>query len=272
MSQTCRVLACLALAGLIPVLTAWAAPARPAKPTLEAALAQRVNFVGFEDPKTRFEEILDAFHKLWNVTFVVNEKAFEAEAVKEVLKQEIAQPTPIPPMATSLATVLRKVLARVPAESGATWMLRADHIEITTGQAQAAEVWGDYNGPRLPLVNAGIERIPLDVALRDLAEQAEFSVVIDRRAAEQARMDVTAHFRNTPLDSAVRLLSDMADLRPVQLDNVLYVTTRENAAAMEARLEKERKPGPTDDEQPAARYRKGSGRGQAVPPKQPGGM
>ncbi len=37
-----------------------------------------------------------------------------------------------------------------------------------------------------------------------------------------------------PLDTAVRILADMADLQPVIMDNVIYVTTRENAVRLEA--------------------------------------
>ena len=38
---------------------------------------------------------------------------------------------------------------------------------------------------------------------------------------------------NVPVDTAVRVLADMADLQPAFLDNVIYVTTRENAKRLE---------------------------------------
>src|SRR5262249_51766019 len=50
-----------------------------------------------------------------------------------------ADPNPIPPMKTTLATVLKKILARVPVPSGATYLIRRDVIEITTGQFATAE-------------------------------------------------------------------------------------------------------------------------------------
>jgi len=52
---------------------------------------------------------------------------------------------------------------------------------------------------------------------------------------------VTATLNNVPIDTAVLILSDMADLRPVALDNVLYVTTSENAEYLRARQEEQRK-------------------------------
>src|SRR5205823_4860248 len=45
----------------------------------------------------------------------------------------------IPEMNATLGTVLRKILARIPATSGATFLIRKDTIEITTGQFAAAE-------------------------------------------------------------------------------------------------------------------------------------
>jgi hypothetical protein len=53
--------------------------------------------------------------------------------------------------------------------------------------------------------------------------------VIDARAREKATTRVTATLNNVPVDTAVLILADMADLRMIVLDNVLYVTTKENA-------------------------------------------
>jgi hypothetical protein len=253
------VLGAVAAGGLAVLAVAWAAPVPPAPPSMAARLAKRVDFPGVDDPKATFGEVLDSLAKHFDVAFDINERAFNAENLRDVAKTEIIQPNPIPPMKVELRTVLRKVLSRVPIPSGATFTIHDDSIEITTGAFQAAEIWGEFKGPHLPLVWASIEKIPLDEALRELAEQARFNVLIDTRAAEKAHTQVSGRMRNTPLDTAVRLLADMADLRAVHLDNVLYVTTKENAAALEARLEKERGQSQTPDDDSAPRHRKGSG-------------
>src|SRR6185437_4373035 len=115
-----------------------------------------------------------------------------------------------------------------------------------------------------------LSKSPLEDAVKELAEQAEFNVVFDNRAADKAKTTVSAVFRNTPLDTALRLLADMADLRAVHLDNVLYVTTKENAAALEARLDRERIPAiPLDDNNSTpgeSSPRKGSGPGNITIP------
>jgi hypothetical protein len=261
-----RLFGSLVLVGGIAVAAAWAAPAPPAPPSITATLAKEINFAGMEDPKQDLAGALEQFSKVYGLVFDINEKAFAAENMKDVAKTEIANPTPVPPMKARLETVLRKVLSRVPAPSGAAFVVRDDHIEITTGATLASEVWGDFKGPHLPLVMASLDKQPLDEALRQLADQTHFNVVLDNRAAEKGVTPVTAKFRNTPLDTAVRLLADMADLRSVQLDNVLYVTTKENAAAMEARFDKERSVSPMSDEElPSRRHRKGTGPNPIVP-------
>jgi tetratricopeptide (TPR) repeat protein len=108
---------------------------------LQKILATPVNFEGFEDPKTTLVEALDVLSKKYLITFDVNEKAFQFAQVMDVLKTEIANRNPVPPMKTTLATVLRKILARVTPANGdtATWLIRRDVIEITTGTFAVAE-------------------------------------------------------------------------------------------------------------------------------------
>jgi hypothetical protein len=214
-----------------------AAPAAANAEDLQTKLGRRVSFKGFDDPKTTLVDALDSLSKWYfggAEVFDVNEKAFRFDQFMDVLKAPIAENNPVPPMNTTLAAVLRKILARVNAPSGATWLIRRDVIEITTGEFQRREVWGTADeGPFLPIVQVAFDRRPLDEALKELAEQAEYSVVLDASAAEKGKTPVTARMYNAPLDTAVRLLAGMAGLRPVMLDNVLYVTTREGAEALE---------------------------------------
>jgi hypothetical protein len=227
----------------------WAAPVpgavRDRGDELADILARTVKFSGFDDPKTTLVEALDNLSKRYDLSFDVNEAAFKAEMVPEVLKTEIAQPSPVPEMVAPLGMALKKVLARIP--SGATFVIRREVIEITTVEALRKEIWGEnYRGPMLPLVRSNFEKLPLQDGLRELAQQAEYNVVLDSAVDEKAaKTPVTAKLRNAPLDTAVCLLADMADLRVVQTANVLYVTTPEKAEALRARLKLEQpKPAP----------------------------
>jgi hypothetical protein len=233
-------------------------------PSLVQKLNQRVKFEGFSDPKMTLGDALEKLAKLGDVTFDVDEKAFQAENLRDVLRTEITATSPIPAMKNvRFSTILLKVLSRIPVQTWATFHVRGDSIEITTSAVQDALVWGGSKVPYLPLVNVVLDKTPLEDAVKQLADLSDFNIVIDNRSSDKAKTPVTGKFLNTPLDTALRLLTDMADLRAVQLDNVLYVTTKENAVALEARLEKEK--GPTDDnENPEGvnirGYRKGSGR------------
>jgi hypothetical protein len=227
-------------------------------------LGRRVNFPGVEDPKTTLREALDHLADLSGLSFDINDAAFREDGVADVASHQIAE-KPIPKMKNApVGRVLRKLLARVPAEGGAVFMVRREAVEITTTKAQAAEVWPkDYEGPHLPLVSATFDGTPLDEALKELARQSGMNVVVDARVVERAKVPVSARFLNAPLDTAVRVLADMAELKPFPVDNLLYVTARDNAD----RLEQQQRPAP---DEPEAAPRLGNGPGHRPPPEQAG--
>jgi hypothetical protein len=258
----------LVLAGLVTVVGTNLATRGEDKQTasLAARLKQPVDFKGIEaDPKMTFQEALDVLAKDYGLKFDINEAAFREEMVDDVESRPVVEKA-VPKMSqVPLETVVRKILARVPAQSTTTYIIRHDAIEVTTGANLIREIWGPgYEGPYLPLANRSFDRQPLEEALKDLAASCNFNIVLDSRAAEKARLPVTARFENTPLDTAVRLLADMADLRPFLVDNVLYVTTPERADRMEAK-ERERA-----DENPNAGKRVGTGRWLQRPSGAPG--
>lgn len=242
---------------MVGMLLSWGTAAGanvPEAVRVRQALGQTVHYFGLDDPKATLTDALDqiAKHpdiKALKVKFDINEKAFQEEDVPEVQKTELANPNPIPPKDASLDAVLRKLLSRVPAKSGATYVVRHDGIiEITTGEAVRREFYRrsveGLDKPLPPLVIAVFEEKPLAEALRTLARQAHGNVVLDLRSVKDAaKAPVTAELINVPLDDAVRLLADLAGLHSVSVGRVLYVTTAENArrlaAEEEAREEKQ---------------------------------
>jgi hypothetical protein len=222
----------------MPPVRALGRGARPDEATF-AKLAKKVKFPGYEDPKMSLAEALEDLGKKYDLTFDINERAYVYEGIRDVGRTEIAWPNPIPELNVPLEAVLKKVLARIPVPSGATWIIRRDQIEITTHTFLHAEIWGERPaGPFLPLVRASLENKSLEETLGELAEQARHNVVLNSVAAEKAKTNVTARFSNLPLDTAVRLLADMAELKVVSLENVLYVTTREKATALQEEQKK----------------------------------
>jgi tetratricopeptide (TPR) repeat protein len=110
------------------------------KKTLELreTLGRVTKYDGLDDPKFTLQDALDQLSAKYGVNFDVNEKAFKFEMVDDVLKKEIANP-PIPPLTASLGTIIRKILSRIVVNSGATFIIRRDTIEITTGLFATSE-------------------------------------------------------------------------------------------------------------------------------------
>lgn len=198
-------------------------------PRLRHGLMVTIDYTGIDDARATLSDALDQLSTRFNLTFDINEKAFEMDNLKDVARTPVADPTPLPPMNATLATVLRKILHRVPATSGTTYLIRRDRIEITTETFVRAELGIPENCPLWPLVSDTLENASIAAALRRLAEQSERNILIDPRIADKLQTPAKAEFSNVPINTAVRLLANMAGVNVIRLDNVLYVTTADNA-------------------------------------------
>ncbi len=117
------------------------------------------------------------------------------------------------------AKVLRMILQKFNPRN-ATYLVRPTYVEITTF---------DNATPGRQTIQASFVDRPLAEALEELAELSGISIVLDARAGDKAQAPVSARFREgTSLINAVRLLADMADLKVIVVDNMLYVTLRSN--------------------------------------------
>jgi RNA polymerase sigma factor (sigma-70 family) len=214
-------------------------------------LAQRVQFDGLEpDPKLTLQEALDFLAAHFDLVFDVDEAAFKADGMKDVISVAVDERGWPKMPNVRLGSLLQTVLSRVPARSGTTFLLRDNFILVTTEAAVRAQLGRDDKSPLLPLVHVVYVERPLEEALRELAVGTTYSVVIDDRAADPVKVEVTATLLNAPLDTAVRVLADMAGLQPVRLDNVFYVTTPENAARQQAEQSRQPAPEPKKDTRP----------------------
>jgi RNA polymerase sigma factor (sigma-70 family) len=210
--------------------------------------AQAVEFKGFDRPTT-LAEALDVLAKQHRIQFEVNQTAFREQGCADVLQADITVNGLLAGFErVTLATALRLILDRLPVP--ATFLIRKDTVEITTVIAVRMELGIDNARPMLPLVWEEFENEPLADALRRLSSASGMNIVLDPRAlsAEQAKITVNGQFANVPVETAVRVLANMADLQTVRLDNVLYVTSPKRAA----QLQQEKKP----DDEPAPRLPK----------------
>ncbi len=205
---------------------------------LQRKLAEVINLKNGIDANTPLKDALEFLKQEYGLAPVlIDSQAFKSDVQIESVED---QPVKLPKMTgVRLGTVLQKLVAQVQR----AYLVRSDHIEITTFQRQYVEVWGLPDDERrrraLPLVHNAFDQVPLETALRELSDATGVSVVLDtHHAGEKAKTAVTAMLNNVPLDTAVRLLADQAELQAVLLDNVLHVTTKEQARSLGAEQEK----------------------------------
>jgi hypothetical protein len=272
---------CLLLFALAAVPAQARAPAPDEKASGEALeyqkkLAERIPSYGVKI-QTTLDRVLDDLLKSQGIPYIVNEGAFGKVQIDK--PSEMLKTTQIDPFELAKATrsaVLKKALTRIPATSMkgvATYVIRRDCVEITTLEAYQSEFFPDDDPDNWlasppPLAYAEFNETPLADALKELSHTCGANIVVDGRVATEAKTKVTADLVAVPVETAVRVLSDQAGVKLVRLDNVYYVTSKENARALQdeedkARLEKQKRD--------QARRAKESDLGMPFPPVRPTG-
>ena len=91
------------------------------------------------------------------------------------------------------------------------------------------------------IVNLSFSGATVAEILDEIAATSGANVALAPAAAEMGAAKLTIRFANTPVDTAVRTICEMADLDAIEDANVMIVTTHERAAARrKADLEKKR--------------------------------
>ncbi len=175
------------------------------------------------------------------IPVTINDAAFTAAKEKDLVgTTEIDDIGPMRDF--TRATIVKVLLSKAGNhEMGTpTYILRRDHLEITTVGAVLREIRGeraakDDNNEGVPVVPplayAAFSDTPLEDALKELARTTETTILLDPRTGGKPR--VTAELGGVPLDAAVELLADMAGLKLVRVANVYYVTAPKNAKALQ---------------------------------------
>jgi hypothetical protein len=78
-------------------------------------------------------------------------------------------------------------------------------------------------------VNVDFTKVEFAAALKQLAKDTSTNLLLDSRAEKDASAKVSLQLEDAQLDTAVRLLAEMANLKPVRVGNVLFVTKKEIA-------------------------------------------
>src|SRR5206468_617092 len=83
-------------------------------------------------------------------------------------------------------------------------------------------------------VNLDLTKVELAAALKQLARETATNLILDSRTEKEAKQPVSIQLEDVPLETAVRLMAEMAGLKPVRVGNVLFVTKKETANELRA--------------------------------------
>lgn len=225
-------LACL-LTGASPAVLSPAETGNHAIPAkgMRAKLSRPISLEKGFPESTSLREVVEFISDRYDVLILVNEARFQEVNGEAVNEARVKLPRM---MNTELGTILQLVLAQI----HAGYLLHSNYVEMVPLVCAYPKAWKQRRD-LAPVVLADLTGRPLEEALRELADTSGINVVLDARAGGKAKTIVTASLNNVPIDTAVLILADMVDLRPVALDNVLYVTSKENAEQLLAWQEKQ---------------------------------
>lgn len=229
------------------------------------ALAQYVTVPAIA-PNTSLEDAVKILSEQFKIPIDIDMKAFEAIGVARAQEQ----PVELPKMTNvRLGAVLKRLTAQVRGDQyTGTYLVKPSGVEVTTTYHQWLEAGADWNPPNggtnenlnpfagpgpapaddapivarelgyfgnlrrmTTVVHVDYERLPLVEALRDLADDTGFDILIDPRVADKAKAPVTLGLNAVWLDNALNLLTEMTDLDWYWMDKVAFITTKENAKA-----------------------------------------
>jgi len=130
---------------------------------------------------------------------------------------------------------LRSALRTIFAQHNLGYAIIGDSVVVTTDEMAMYRQLKQR-------VSLDLDRVQLGNALKQLARETATNLLLDGKAFKEGQTAVTLQLDDVPLETAVRLLSEMAGLKPVRVGNVLYVTNK--ASAVELRTDPELAPLP----------------------------
>jgi hypothetical protein len=170
---------------------------------------------------TPLVEVLTRLEKEHKLSILIDSEAFKSDMGEPDVENK---PIKLPKLENiHLRTVLRLILPQINADfylkDGIIWI--TTQTRITAGEML-----------RQP-VDIEFDNRPFCDAVQELSALAGVSVIVDSKIGEKAKLQVSAEMYSVPFETALRILADLADLQPVVIDNLVYVTSKENAKTME---------------------------------------
>jgi hypothetical protein len=119
---------------------------------------------------------------------------------------------------------LRNALRAIVGQYNLTYAIVGDSLLVTT------EEMAVYRQLK-QRINVDYDSVPFNKAIKELATKYSVSVVVDPKVVKSktAENPVTLTVDDVPFEAAVRLMCEMAELKPARMGNVIYVTTEARA-------------------------------------------
>ena len=192
---------------------------------------------------TPFNEVIGDFAKKYDIPFIVDKTALgDAAAQLDTAKAEKLSLTSLNGL--PLSTFLDVYLRALPLDAHITYLVRADHIAITSHE-QASKVSGLQEAfeqakvskdaaklvraearLKLPLVCIDAKERSLSAVLEDLRRVYGVNIVVPQGARENANSIITMRLLNVPIDTALEVLGPWKVIRK---GNVFILTAEAGA-------------------------------------------
>jgi hypothetical protein len=139
----------------------------------------------------------------------------------------VPEQPPVPVDVDLQEVKLKAALRAVLEPYGLSYAVVGDTVLITTEQTALVRQMSQR-------VNVDLDQVEFGQALRQLGRGTGANLILDGRVVKQAKNPVSLQLEDVPLETAVRLLSETAGLKPVRIGNVLFVTDKKTAAELRA--------------------------------------
>jgi hypothetical protein len=220
-----HLLAAGALLALTPFLLT-AAPAVPEKPKASPAEKIRAELdqtISIEIADQPLDKALDQLRDQTKLNIVLDRMTVQQFCQQMGFQGPEQMPVNLKLKDVKVKSALRSILA----QANLGYAIVGDTVFVST------EPMAMYKQLQ-QRVSLDCEKEELGAALKKLGRETATNLVVDPRAAKEAKVEVSLQMEDVPLETAVRLLSEMAGLKPVRVGNVLFVTAKATANEMRA--------------------------------------
>ena len=187
-----------------------------ADPTAAEAIRKALDSGGtFEFADVTLDAVLRTLGEQYKIDIVLD---------RTVIQQMGFEPETMPVKLQMKNGKLRNALRALVGQYNLTFAVVGDALVITTEEVAVYRQLKQR-------ISVDYDAVPLSKALKELSTKYGVNVVLDPRAAKTkaAENPVTLQVDDVPFEAAVRLMCEMADLKPARMGNVIFVTTEARA-------------------------------------------